>query len=66
MRIFRPKRDENEEWLRLHNEEHHLYRTPNIFREITSTSLRWAGHAVRMEGKCAFQILTHILQEIDR
>ena len=30
-RIFEPKRDENGEWRRLHNEEiHSLYRSPNI------------------------------------
>ena len=45
-RIFRPKRDENGEWRRLHNEElHSLYRSP--------------GHVARMEeGRSAFKILT--------
>jgi hypothetical protein len=34
-RIFRPKRDENGEWRRLHNEElHSLYRSPNTVRVI--------------------------------
>ena len=34
-RIFLPKRDENGEWRRLHNEElHSFYRSPNIFRVI--------------------------------
>ena len=34
-RIFGPKRDENGEWRRLHNEElHSLYRSPNIVRVI--------------------------------
>ena len=32
-----PKRDENAEWRRLHNEElHRSYRTPNIVRVIES------------------------------
>ena len=36
-RIFGPKRDENGEWRRLHNEElHSLYRLPNIVRVIKS------------------------------
>ena len=36
-RIFEPKRDENGEWSRLHNEElHSLYRSPNIVRVIKS------------------------------
>ena len=59
-RIFRPKRDENGEWRRLHNEElHSLYRSPNIVRVIKSRRLRWAGHVARMEeGRSAFKILT--------
>ena len=51
-RIFGPKRDENEEWRRLHNEElHSLYRSPNIVRVIKSRRLRWAGHVARIGGK---------------
>ena len=58
-RIFGPKRDENGEWRRFHNEElHSLYRSPNIVRVIKSRRLRWAGHVARMEGKSAFKILT--------
>ena len=35
--VFGPKRDENGEWRRLHNEElHSLYRSPNIVRVIKS------------------------------
>ena len=59
-RIFGPKRDENGEWRKLHNEElHSLYRSPNILRVIKSRRLRWAGHVARMEeGRSAFKILT--------
>ena len=48
-RILGPKRDENEEWRRLHNELHRLHHSPNIVRVIKSTRLRWAGHVARME-----------------
>ena len=58
--MFGPKRDENGEWRRLHNEElHSLYRSPNIIRVMKSRRLRWAGHVARMEeGRSAFKILT--------
>ena len=54
--IFGPKRVENGEWRRLHNEEvHSLYRLPNIVGVIKCRGLRWA----RMEeGRSAFKILT--------
>ena len=60
MRIFGPKRDENGEWRRLHNEVlHSLYRSPNIVRVINSRRLRWAGYVARMEeGRSALKILT--------
>ena len=59
-RIFEPKRYENWEWRRLHNEElHSLYRSPNIVRVIKSRRLRWTGHVARMEeGRGAFKLLT--------
>ena len=59
-RIFGPKRNENGEWRRLHNEELlSLYRSPNIDRAIKSIRLRWAGHVARMEeGRSAFKSLT--------
>ena len=45
MRIFGPKRDVNEEWRRIRNEElHDLYYLPDIVRVIKSRRLRWAGH----------------------
>ena len=48
--IFGPKRDENGDWRRLHNEElHNLYRSPNVVRVIKFKRLRWAGHAARLE-----------------
>ena len=55
-----PKRDENGEWRRLHNEElHSLYRSHNITRVIKSRRLKWAGHIARMEeARSAFRILT--------
>ena len=58
--IFGPKRDENGDWRRLHNEELHiLYRSPNIVRAIKSRRLRRAGHVARMEeGRNALNILT--------
>ena len=52
MRSFGPKRHENGEWRRIHNEElHSSYRSPNIVRVIKSRRLRWAGHVglARME-----------------
>ena len=59
-RIFGPKRDENVEWRRLHNEKlHSLYRSPNIVRVIKSRRLRWAEHVAKMkEGRSDFKILT--------
>ena len=48
--IFGPKRDENGEWRRLHNEELHSFCiSPNIVRVIKSRRLRWAGRVARME-----------------
>ena len=47
-RIFGPKRDENGDWRRLHNEEpHSLCRSPNIIRVIRR--LGWTGQIPRME-----------------
>ena len=58
--MFGPKRAENGEWWRLHNEElHSLYRSPNLVRVIKSRRLRWAGHVARIEeGRSIFKILT--------
>ena len=56
-RIFGPKRDENGEWRRLHNEElPSLYHSPRV---IKSRRLRWACHVPRKEERrSAFKILT--------
>ena len=58
--IFGPKRDANEQWRSIHNEElHSLDRTLIIVRVIKSGKLRWAGYVVRMEkGRSVFKILT--------
>jgi hypothetical protein len=48
-KIFRPKREEDGSWRKLHNDElHSLYSSPNIVRLIKSRRLRWAGHVARM------------------
>ena len=59
-RIFGPKRDENGQWRRLHNEElHSLYRSHNIVRVIQFRRLRWTGHVARIEeSRSPFNILT--------
>ena len=58
-RISEPKRAENGEWRRLHNEElNSLCRSPNIARVSKYRRLRWAGHVARMDvGRTAFKIL---------
>ena len=58
--IFEPKKDKNEEWSRLPNDELHiLYRSPNIVSVIKYRRLKWAEHVARMEeGRSAFKILT--------
>ena len=53
------KRNENGEWIRLHNEElYSFFLSLNIVRMITSRRLRRARHVARMEeGKYSFKIL---------
>ena len=54
-RIFGPKRDENEEWRRHHNEElHSLYRSPNILKVIKSVKPRWARYVAILEEDRSF------------
>jgi hypothetical protein len=49
-KIFRPKREEDGSWRKLHNDElHDLYSSPNIFRVTKSRRMRWAGRMARME-----------------
>ena len=59
-RIFGPKRDENGEWRKLHNEElHSLCHSPNIVRVIKSRRLIWADNVAKIEeGRSALIILT--------
>jgi hypothetical protein len=48
-KIFRPKREEDGSWRKLHNDElHDLYSSPNIVRVIKSRRMRWAGHVALM------------------
>ena len=57
-RIFGPKRGENGEWRRLHNEKlNSLYRSPNIVRVTTCIRLRWAGYTAKVEeDRIAFKV----------
>jgi hypothetical protein len=57
--IFRPKREEDSSWRKLHNDElHNLYPSPNIVRGVKSRRMRWAGHVARMgEGEVVYRVL---------
>jgi hypothetical protein len=52
-RIFGPRRDKViGEWRKLHSVDlNDLYSSPNIFRVIKSTRMRWAGHVARLEER---------------
>jgi hypothetical protein len=44
-RTFGHKREEDESWRKLHNDElHSLYSSPNIIMVVKSRKMRWAGH----------------------
>jgi hypothetical protein len=53
LRIFGPKREEDESWRKCHNDElHSRYSSPNIVRVIKSRRMRWVGHVACMgEGR---------------
>jgi hypothetical protein len=59
LRIFRPKREKDGSWRKLHNDEfHNLYSTTNIVKVIKSRRMRWAGRVARMgEGRGVYRIL---------
>jgi hypothetical protein len=58
-KIFGPKREEDESWRKLHNDElHDLYSSPNILMMIKARRLRWAEHVARMgEGRGVYSVL---------
>jgi hypothetical protein len=58
-KIFRPKREEDGSWRKLHNDElHNLYSSPNTVRVIKSRRMRWAGHVARMgEERGVYRVL---------
>jgi hypothetical protein len=58
-RIFGPKREQDESWRKLHNDElHRVYSSPNIVRMIKSRMMRCTGHAARMgEGRGVHRFL---------
>ena len=55
-----PKKDVNDEWRGLHNEDlHSFYHFPNIVRAIKSRRLRWTGNVAKIEdGRSALKMLT--------
>jgi hypothetical protein len=57
--VFGPKREEDGEWRKLHNDElHNLYSSPDIVRMIKSRRMRWAEHVARMgEGIGVYGVL---------
>jgi hypothetical protein len=64
-RIYGPRRDEvTGGWRKLHNEElHGFYSSPGIFKVITTSRMRWAGHVVRMgDVRGAYNILVGRLE----
>jgi hypothetical protein len=64
LRIFGPKREEDESWRKLYSDERHsLYSSPNIVRVIKSRRMRCAGHVARMEeGRGVYRVLVGRLE----
>jgi hypothetical protein len=58
-KIFRPKREEDESWRKLHGDElHSLYSSPKIVRVIKSRRMWWVGHVAHMgEGRGVYRVL---------
>jgi hypothetical protein len=59
-KIFRPTRDEvTGEWRQLHSGKlHNLYSSPDIFRQMKSRRMWWAGHVASMgEGRNVYRVL---------
>jgi hypothetical protein len=58
MKIFGPKREEDESWRKVHNDElHSLYFSLNIVRVIKSRRMRWVGHVARIgKGKGVYRV----------
>jgi hypothetical protein len=57
-KIFGPKREENQSWRKLHNDElHNLYSLPNTVRVIKSMRMWWTGNVARFgEGRGVYVI----------
>jgi hypothetical protein len=58
-KIFGPKREDDESWRKLHNDEiHRLYSSPNIVKMIKTRRMRWARHVARLgKGKVFYGVL---------
>jgi hypothetical protein len=54
-----PRDEVTGEWRKLHSEElHNLYSSPDIFRQVKSRRMRWAGHVGRMgEERKVYKVL---------
>jgi hypothetical protein len=62
LRVFGSKKEEEELWRKLHNDElHSLYSSLNIFRMIKSRRMRGAGHVAHVgrggEGRGIYSVL---------
>ena len=65
-KIFGAKRGETtREWRKLHNaEQHALYSSPNIIRNLNSRQLRWAEHVARTgQSRNAYRVLVRKPEE---